>query len=170
MKLLVLPAHRDDAPRLAALFQLYAYDFSEWLDLDVGDDGRFPLPPLEPYWDDVLCHAFLLRVDDALAGFALVQERSRLTGETGVRDMAEFFVLRRYRRRGVGERAAVSLFERFPGAWEVRQKRENVAAIAFWRHTIAHCTGGRFHEETLDDSRWRGVVQRFRVPGPADTP
>jgi len=35
--------------RLAELFELYAYDFSEVLGLDVGEDGRFQLPALDPY-------------------------------------------------------------------------------------------------------------------------
>jgi predicted acetyltransferase len=34
--------------------------------------------------------------------------------------MSEFFVLRKYRRQGIGRTAAVELFERFPGPWRVR--------------------------------------------------
>ena len=96
----------DDRARLAALFELYSYDFSEVLDLDVGDDGRFAVPVLDRYWTEADRHPFLIRVDARLAGFALVHERSRLTDREGVRDMAEFFVMRRYRRRGVGAQAA----------------------------------------------------------------
>jgi len=64
-------------------------------------------------------------------------------------------------RRGVGERAAAWLFERFRGPWEVRQRRENQAATAFWRRAIGRYAGGRFEELELDDERWRGPVQRF---------
>jgi predicted acetyltransferase len=102
-----------------------------------------------------------VRVNEKLAGFALVFGKSRLTGEDGVHDVSDFFVLRRYRQRGVGEKAAGWLFDRYPGRWEVRQKAENVRAIAFWRRVVDRYTGGRFEEETLDDERWRGPVQRF---------
>ena len=129
--------------------------------LDVGDDGRFRVPPIDDYWSDPRRHPFLLRVDGTLAGFALVQERSRLSGDESVADMAEFFVLRRFRRRGVGERAAAWLFDRFPRVWEVRQKLENRAATAFWRRAIGRYSGGNFEELVLDDERWRGPVQRF---------
>jgi predicted acetyltransferase len=155
------PARREDAPILAALFELYAYDLSDTLDLDVGDDGRYPVPPFDVYWTDPRCHAFLIRVEGRLAGFALVTERSRLTGDEHVRDMAEFFVMRRYRRRGVGEQVAVGLFRRFPGAWEVRQRFANVAATAFWRRIIGR--HAEFSELTFDDERWRGPVQRFQA-------
>ena len=151
----------DDAGRVSSLFELYVYDFSATLGLDVESNGRFHTPPLEAYWSDPRCHGFLIRADEKLAGFALVQERSRLTGDEAVRDVAELFVMRRYRRRGVGERVAVELFERFRGRWEVRQKAENVAATAFWRRVIGRHTRGTFDEIMWDDERWRGPVQRF---------
>lgn len=164
MNVQVTAAGTDDRERLRALFELYVYDFSEALGLDVEEDGRFRGPPLDAYGTDPRCHAFLIRVDGKLAGFALVQERSRLTGDETVRDVAEFFVLRRYRRRGIGEQVAGWLFDRFRGTWEVRQKAENVAATAFWRRAIGRYTNGRFDEVTWDDARWRGPVQRFAVP------
>jgi predicted acetyltransferase len=157
----VTVAGPEDQPRLDALLELYVYDFSALLGIDVGDDGRFRAPPLDEYFTDPRRHAFLIRVDGKLAGFALVQQRSRLSGDEAVCDMAEFFVMRRYRRRGVGERVAAWLFDRFAGPWEVREKPENEAATAFWRRAIGRYTGGRFEELLLGDERWRGPVQRF---------
>jgi predicted acetyltransferase len=161
MNVQITVAGPGDHARLAALFELYVYDFSELLGLDVGEDGRFRLPALDGYRTDPRRHAFLIRVDERLAGFALVVEGSRLTGDEAVRDVAEFFVMRRYRRHGVGEQAARWLFDRFRGAWEVRQKAENKAATAFWRRAIGRYTGERFEEVEWDDARWRGPVQRF---------
>ena len=155
MNVQIAPIRASEDSALAALLQLYVYDFSEMLGLDVGDDGRYRVPPTEDR------DAFLIRVDGKLAGFALHVGKSRLTGEAGVHDVAEFFVLQRYRRAGVGEHAARGLFDRFRGRWEVRQKTENTRAIAFWRRVIDRYTGGRFDEELLADERWRGPVQRF---------
>jgi predicted acetyltransferase len=151
----------QDAQRLNALFELYAYDFSEILGMDVGDDGRFAVPPIDAHVHDPQRHAFLFRVGGKLAGFALVEERCRLLRDEGANDVSEFFVMRRYRRLGVGQRAAAWLFDRFPGRWQVREKAENVGATAFWRRAIGAYTGGRFDEIVLDDARWHGPVQRF---------
>jgi predicted acetyltransferase len=161
MNLVVAAAGPEDEQRLAALFELYIYDFSETVEIDVGDDGRFRPPPLATWFSDPRRHAFLIRVDERLAGFALVQERSRLSGDEAVCDVAELFVMRRYRRRGVGGQVAATLFDRFRGRWEVRQKAENPRATAFWRRVIGRYTDGRFEELTLDDERWRGPVQCF---------
>lgn len=155
------PAGPDDHPRLLALLQLYAYDFSEILPLEVAEDGRFHVPSVSASLTDPDGHAFLIRVEDRLAGFALVRPRSYLTGDAGVFDMAELFVLRRYRRCGVGEQVAGWLFDRFRGPWEVREKAENRAATAFWRRIIGRYSDGQFEELRLDDARWRGPVQRF---------
>lgn len=165
MEVQVAVAGIEDRERLENLFAFYVYDFSEILNLDVGDDGRFALPALGRYWTEPGLHPFLVRADTKLAGFALVQARSRLTGHEGVYDMAEFFVMRRYRRCGIGARAASFLFDRFRGRWEVRQKPENVDATAFWRRSIARYTEGRFEDVAWDDDRWHGPVQRFDSAG-----
>src|SRR5439155_26103980 len=95
----ITPASAAERDALTALVQLYAYDLSDLFSADVGDDGRYKTPPLDPYWSgDPRRHPFLIRVDGKLAGFALVHQQSRLTGDESVTDMAEFFVLRRFRR------------------------------------------------------------------------
>jgi predicted acetyltransferase len=50
--------------------------------------------------------------------------------------MAEFFVMRKYRRTGLGTEAARLVLGRFPGSWEVRQLEANVAGSNFWRSAI----------------------------------
>lgn len=148
---------------LEALLELYCYDFSERLALDVGDDGRFRIPPVDAYFRDPRRHAFFVRVDGKFAGFALVHEGSHLSDDASIRDMAEFFVMLRYRRHGVGEAAARWLFDRFKGRWEVRERAENPSATAFWRRVIGRYTSGDFEDLLWDDDRWRGPVQRFRA-------
>lgn len=155
------PVELSESPVLRHLVDLYAYDFSELLGLDVGEDGRFPFRDLAPYWEDPWRHPRFIRVEGKLAGFALLHTRGYFDADPSVNDVAEFFVLRKYRRQGVGERAAVFAFRSFPGSWQVRERRENAAAIAFWRRVIARYSGGEYEEIERDDDRWRGPVQRF---------
>ena len=155
------PASKEEQATLINLMQLYSYDWSELRPLDVGDDGRFADLPLDIYWQDPWRHPFLLRVEGKLAGFALISGRSRLTGSEGVFDMTEFFVMRRYRRRGVGLAAACAAFDRFAGSWEVRQREDNVEATAFWRQVVARYTDGKYQEARWNDATWVGPVQMF---------
>lgn len=171
MDVALIEAPPDAEPILERLMQLYAYDFSELARLDVGEDGRFRGgPPLASCWSEPWRHAYLVRValaegesprEGRIAGFTILDERSRLTGDRDVADVAEFLVLRRYRRLGVGMRAAAAAFSLFPRRWEVRQTTQNKAATAFWRRAIASYVGEAFTETVVDDERWRGTVHRF---------
>jgi len=173
MDIALVEAPPSAEPVLERLMQLYAYDFSELMPLDVDELGRFAGgTPLATCWQEPWRHAYLIRTAPAgqsrIAGFTILDERSRLTGDRDVADVAELFVLRRYRRLGVGLAAAAAAFALFPGRWEVRQTAANTAATAFWRRAITACTGGPYTETFVDDARWRGPVQSFdaRVVAP----
>ncbi|HWV35292.1 MAG TPA: GNAT family N-acetyltransferase [Thermomicrobiales bacterium] len=157
----VIPATAADRVTVEHLYQFYVYDFTGFKSWDVGPDGRFVDAGLDGCWTEDDRRPFLVRVDGELAGFAIVDGYSHLTGERRISTIADFFVLRRYRRLGVGEHVARELFDRFPGRWEVAQLAENTVAQAFWRRVIDRYTGGRFTEVQWDDDRWRGPVQTF---------
>lgn len=74
-------------------------------------------------------------------------------------NMAEFFVLRNYRRRGIGQTAVQWVFAHHPGRWIVKQLAQNTQAIAFWRRVIGQATGGSY----LETRQPKGIVQVFTV-------
>ena len=73
----VVAATPEQEPILANLLELYVHDFSEFLDLDIGEDGRFGYPSLSLYWSEPGRHPFLIRADGKLAGLALVKRGPR---------------------------------------------------------------------------------------------
>jgi predicted acetyltransferase len=127
----VLQATDDDRAVVRRLLQLYHYDFSEFDGADVDMHGEYLHRYFDEYWIAAERKAFLFRVNGAWAGLALV-----FIGEP--HDVAEFFIMRKYRHNGIGTRAAASLFQRFPGSWTVRQQGANPAATAFWRKAILY--------------------------------
>lgn len=131
------PALREQEPILANLLELYSHDFSEFQSLDIGSDGRFGYSSLPLYWNDSDRHPFLILLDGKLAGLALVKQGSEISAKQEVWDMAEFFVLRGCRRRGIGTLAAQEAWRRFPGLWEVRVMQSNLTASLFWKHAIS---------------------------------
>lgn len=151
----------EDKPVLRNLMELYMHDFSELTGGDVGDHGLFGYRYLDHYWTEPDRHPFLIRVGGKLAGFVLVRSRRRGDGvaESGI---AEFFVMRKYRRRGVGRIAARRVFDMFPGRWTVMQLSDNAAAQGFWRNVIADYTGGEFTETLGDDPPT--TSQEFTAP------
>lgn len=157
----LVPVDVSRAPVLERLMQLYCYDFSESLGLDVDDEGLFAAPDVRRFVGVPGRHPFLVRAGGRIAGFAIVAEASRFGNLDAPRDVAEFFILRKHRGAGLGRAVAETLFSRFRGRWEVRQVAKNTAATAFWRRVIGRYTAGAFEETLSDDERWRGPVQRF---------
>lgn len=151
----------DDKPVLGNLLELYQHDFTEFDDRDIGNDGRFGYDYLDRYWTEDGRTRLLVRVGGKLAGFALLKRGGHMAGDPRAMYVSEFFIMRKYRRRGVGAEVARRIFDRHPGTWEVAEMAANLPAQAFWRKIIGACTGGRFEERTFDDVRWRGPVQSF---------
>lgn len=137
----LIPAGPEQEPTLNNLLQLYAHDFSEFHNVNIGDDGRFVYRCLPLYWTEHARYPFLIRVNGKLAGLALLNRGSEISRNENVWDMAEFFVLRGYRRRGVGTRVAHEAWTRFPGPWQVRVMQSNASARNFWAKAIAAFTG-----------------------------
>jgi acetyltransferase (GNAT) family protein len=98
----VIQAEPEQKSILANLLDLYAHDFSEFHDVAIGEDGRFGYDSLPLYWSDPDRYPFLVRSDGQLAGLVLVKKGSGVFGNQAVWDMAEFFVIRGCRRRGIG--------------------------------------------------------------------
>jgi predicted acetyltransferase len=152
----LIPAGAEHQSALGNLLELYIHDFSELVPVDVGDDGRYGYKSLPLYWSDGSRLPFLARLDGKLVGFALVTQSSDPSGDGEVWDMAEFFVLRRYRHRGIGAELAGKVWLRCPGAWQIRVMEKNVLARKFWESTITKFTGlsPRFSEFVADGTTW----------------
>lgn len=161
------PAGPERRETLANLFQLYVYDFTEqWAGTargELGEDGRFePYPHLGSYWTEPVREAFLIRADGQLAGFVLINDFSH-SGLPLDHAVAEFFVVRKHRRGGVGRAAAIAAIGRRPGQWELAVARRNPGAQAFWRAVAGELAAGEVTELDRDDDHWNGLIIRFRV-------
>jgi predicted acetyltransferase len=162
-KITLQPAHAGDEACIENLMQLYHYDASEWYPLDLEADGRYKFRPVARFWTNVNQHPFLIYVDDALAGFAVVDDEVTETGSQF--NIGYLFVAQKYRKSGIGRDVAHQLFRQFRGRWEVYQLTANTNAIAFWRATISSFTNGNFSEHRLAIDDEPCVQQRFSSHG-----
>jgi predicted acetyltransferase len=165
----VAVVERAAAPILQNLMQLYTHDFSQfWGGSARGDlnaQGLFDPYPLDEYWRRDNWAAMLIWCDRVLAGFCLINDRTH-TGLQAERNMAEFFILRKHRGRGVGRIAAEGIFSLYPGSWEVAVARKNVSARDFWFKVIKSAAqSSQFQELDIRDERWNGPIFRFEWAG-----
>ncbi|MHC4717744.1 MAG: GNAT family N-acetyltransferase [Planctomycetota bacterium] len=171
----IIEAGTSDEHVIRNLVRFYVYDMSEYAGWDCPETGlwggcddlpqywhRPPEDPRDRWPDGWSGFPFVVRVDGRLAGFALVR---RIGHDPPAYDMGEFFILRRFRRRGVGRHVACRIFDRFGGQWQIRQLPDNTPAVAFWREVIWDYTHGDFEDVTgPGDAHCDAyVVQRFSV-------
>lgn len=147
MNVEVSPAAKDEKPVVRRLLELNSHDFSEFDGRDLGPHGEYGYRYLDHYWiESEDRHAFIVRVDGAIAGCALVRAGPP-------HRFGEFFVVRKHRRSGVGTTVARTIFRQFPGEWLVEEVPGNDAAVAFWRRAIP----ADFQEAVTES----GTTQRF---------
>jgi phosphinothricin acetyltransferase len=156
------PIAAEAKPLAWRLLQLSLHDFSEFDGRGPGESGEFVYDYFEHYWDPALSgrearEAYFLKADGLLAGFAFL--RQLLDGRWQV---AEFFVLRAFRGRGVGLAAAAALFARHPGAWEVAVHPRNTPAQRFWQRALATVGATDWETRAQPMLTWH----RFTAGGP----
>jgi predicted acetyltransferase len=168
--ILIEAAAPGDEQRLANLLELYIHDLSETFPVELGRDGRFGYEKLPCYWSEPdRRFPFLIKYDGRLAGFVLVTHGVLPSNDPDVFDVAEFFVLRRYRRLGVARRAAFLVWDRFPGRWVVRVSEGNAGALPFWARVVAEYAKGSAIESTRPGTpnAWRVFSFHSRGHEPA---
>lgn len=152
-------ARADDRLPVYRMLELYQHDLSDIWDQDLDVHGEYGYA-LDEYWFARDSDAFVMQVDGRYAGVALVNRRPKVPGADHW--LEQFFVVKKYRKRGIGEAAAVALFDAMPGLWQVGQMPLNLPAQAFWRKVIGRYAGGQHTETRLDEGPWQGVLQQFR--------
>ena len=143
----IVTATKADEEILKNLFQFYIYDFSEFMNLDVEANGRYR----EYSLDGENLSPYFIKNDTKYIGFVLVDK-----DETS-NCILEFFIMKKYRREGIGKSAAKEIFRLHKGNWVVHQISANKPAQAFWRNVIAEFTEGNFIEGEEEGK----VVQKF---------
>ena len=147
---------------LRNLLEFYVHDMTEWFDIDTKADRSYSYDT-STIWNDG-CHAYVAKIGGSIAGFALIGSAGEWLNETGTHEIREFFVLRKFRRGGVGRRMATLVWNEYPGEWLVRVLERNAPAVQFWRAAIEDRSRGSYQEETriVHGQPWRFF--RFQSP------
>ena len=130
---------------LERMLELYAYDFSNFTSDDINDQGEYGFKRLlRHHWTGKNPDPFVIKIDGKISGFAMVLEDTK---DKTLHELKEFFILKKYRRYGIGKIAAKKIFNRFPGKWILSVLSNNKPAILFWEKVINEYTSGRFKVE-----------------------
>lgn len=130
-------ATAEDYEYVQNLFQYYIYDMSEYTGWPPYENGTFEVDDsvtgLSDYWNKPNHYPYLILVDGEIAGFSLVRKYPE---NDEFFDMGQFFVLRKFKRKGVGEEAFKQSVAKHPGKWITRVLPNNDGAKKFWLKAI----------------------------------
>ena len=101
----IVPVKIDEKEILRNLLEKYDYEFSQYDQRDVNKLGLYGYEYFDYYWTEKNRWAFFIIVDGNLAGFVMVNDYPEADEETDY-SLAEFFIMYKYRRCGVGKYAA----------------------------------------------------------------
>lgn len=152
MKFELIEVKEEDKEIIYNLMQLYTYELSffedETTDFELLDSGLYVMNKyVEMYWKSEKRHPYILKCDNELAGFVLQRYN-----EENMNEIAEFFVINKYRRSGAGKFMANKMFELYKGKWEIRTLLKNERAQNFWRNIIKDFSNNNFEEKMIRDN------------------
>lgn len=152
MKFELEKVEEKDKSIIYNLMQLYIYELSfyedETTDFTLLDNGLYVMSKyIEMYFKSEKRHPYILKCDGKLAGFVLQR-----FNEENMNEIAEFFVINKYRKFGAGTFMATEMFKKYKGKWEVRTLLKNKKAQSFWRSVISKFSNGNFEEKLIRDN------------------
>jgi len=161
LKIELLEVKETEKSVLRQFMELYAYDFSEYDDADVNEHGFFGYTYFDYYWTEETRHPFFIKADGEFAGFVLISDYAYVLKTGEAKSVTEFFVMRKYRRKGIGKSATIQVFDKYPGKWEVIQHGENEPSRIFWEEVIREYTNGNYRKEKAKTEWWEGQALIF---------
>lgn len=171
----------SDYTLIQNLIRFYVYDMSEFTGWPCPENGLYGGVDDQPYYfgktpdnRDALWpegwtgKGYKIIVGSEIAGFCLVRI---FNGENyRLHDIGEFFIIRKFRNKGLGRQVAHAVFNMYPGKWQIRQLLENRPAQIFWRRVIASYTRDKFEDSIKRlDNYGEMQVQEFTTPGYRDS-
>nr|WP_283771293.1 GNAT family N-acetyltransferase [Paenibacillus sp. J45TS6] len=96
-----------------------------------------------------------MKANGEIAGFMMTKEKDE-TQSCHV--LSHFFILRKFRRMGVGRKAAISLFKGSKGVWELCQLEGNIPAQKFWDQIIDEVSYGEVQVKTENGRRYQNFI------------
>ena len=111
MEFNLIKVKEKDKSIIYNLMQLYTYELSFFEDetttFTMLDSGLYVMNKyVERYWQDENRHPYILKYNNELAGFVLQRYNKE-----NMNEIAEFFVLNKYRKIGAGTFMANKMFE-----------------------------------------------------------
>ena len=118
-----------------SLFEESATDLNE-----MNEIAEFEYKWFDNYFTDEDRFAYFIKSEDKILGFAMVNTYLENKKDIDGHSISEFMVIPKYRRKNVGKKVAIEVFNKFKGYWEVKPSFGSKSAYMFWENVIKEYT------------------------------
>lgn len=127
-------ADKKEKQLMINMFSLYLHDLSEYTDhLYMDENGLFQCHDIDLFWDNEKYIPYFITIGKQVIGFVILLRGHQAVLDNYDFDFYELFILRQYRKMGIGKFIAQMVFELHPGLYNVSVLIRNTRAINFWR-------------------------------------
>ena len=127
-------AHKDQKELMKNLMALYLHDLSSYVDdLEINQEGFLEYDGLDLFWEKKELIPLLIHYKGNVIGFVLLASPPYAPKGIDI-CIHEFFILRKYRKLGLGTKAIEELMQQYKGKYYVMQLEKNKPALEFWRN------------------------------------
>ena len=159
MNVQLVVATETDWKQLTSLLKTYIAEMIQYVnESDVDDVTQRLINELENYKAEENRWPYLITSDSAVAGFCFLRYFPQ---EPGTYDIDQFFVLKDFRRTGIGSACLAKLIALHPGKWLIRVLKTNEGALAFWLRAVAACAGEDYERSLAIDNGTEKHFIRF---------
>ena len=123
----------EDREHIKKLYQLYAHDLSEFVDVQLNSEGLFDDSVVDNYYSDGQLKPLKIKQQGRIVGFIFCS-----TGQTVDYVIQEFFILRNYRRQGLARQALKQLLTLYEGTFGFVVLIKNKPAQLFWENILKY--------------------------------
>ena len=145
------------------LFQLYLSDLSQYnQNIEMDEKGLYPASWIDRDWE--LPEFIPLRIvqNHNTCGFILLSKKpfTKLGTDWCIQ---EFFILRKFRNKGIGRSSIAQLFANYSGSYSMAVMKDNVPALLFWEKAL-DLMGIQYKKEIDSEEGIDGLSYVFTVP------
>lgn len=133
-----------DKEILNNLLEKYLYEFSQYEKTDIDENGLYNYEWIDYYFTEKNRFPYFIKVNNHLAGFALISDYPEVPEESTTYCLSEFFILYKYRCKGYGKEAVFQVLNKHRGKWQLKCHPGNIVSTIFWEKVINEYTNGEF--------------------------
>ncbi|WP_152399152.1 GNAT family N-acetyltransferase [Paenibacillus cellulositrophicus] len=149
---------------LKNLMTLYLHDLSEFIEnIDLNtENGLFEFDVFDWFFEKEGLNPFFINLDEKPIGFILLQSGPYSNQEYADYVLNSFFILKKYRRKGIGKLACRKFFELYPGRYAISQALSNIPAIHFWKSVYEANSLNVYEKPEIEDGI-KVIYQYFKT-------